>query len=168
MSDRFNYDKAEADLYESGCPYSEEIYGYRSEEGINEFMRENGLDPQKYYKDKDNNDRTENNSSGCYITTACVEAKGLDDNCYELSILRNYRDTYLKNKPDGMKEISEYYRVAPQIVESINRREDATVIWDAVYKTIILPCISFIEKSKYEEAYELYKASTLDLKSKYL
>ena len=30
MSDRFNYDKAEADLYESGCPYSEEIYGKMS------------------------------------------------------------------------------------------------------------------------------------------
>ena len=28
MSDRFNYDKAEADLYDSGCHHSEDIYGY--------------------------------------------------------------------------------------------------------------------------------------------
>lgn len=35
MSDYFDYDKAEADLYDSGCPYSEDIYGYRSEKGIN-------------------------------------------------------------------------------------------------------------------------------------
>ena len=65
MSDYFDYDKAEADLYDSGCPYSEDIYGYRSEKGINEFMRENGLDPDRYYSGGNNSGDSSNNGGCC-------------------------------------------------------------------------------------------------------
>ena len=32
---------------------------------------------------------------GCFITTACCEALGLDDDCFELRTLRRYRDQVL-------------------------------------------------------------------------
>lgn len=91
---KFNYGKAEADLYDAGCPDSEEIYGYRSEKAIESFMRENGLDPEKYYDNTEDSksSSSNNNSSGCYLTSACVNAKGLPDDCEELTVLRNFRD----------------------------------------------------------------------------
>lgn len=167
MSDYFDYDKAEADLYDSGCPYSEDIYGYRSEKGINEFMRENGLDPDRYYSGGNNSGDSSNNG-GCFITTACVEARGVADDCYELNILREFRDNYLKNRANGMKDIAEYYRIAPRIVESINNTSAASEIWDAIYRDMISPCVSLVAAHRYEDAYERYKSFVLKLRSKYI
>lgn len=52
-------------------------------------------------------------SSGCFLTSACVEAKGLPDDCSELSVLRHFRDSYLAGIEEGKAEICEYYHVAP-------------------------------------------------------
>lgn len=35
------------------------------------------------------------NSSGCYLTSACIFAKGLKDDCHELTTLRQFRDQWL-------------------------------------------------------------------------
>ena len=118
--DKFNYDKAEADLYDSGCHHSEEIYDYRSEKGIRSFMRENGLNPDKYYE-RDNTSKggsssgNDNDSGGCFLTTACTEAKGLPDNCRELETLRHFRDNYMMNVPEGKADIAHYYKTAPSV-----------------------------------------------------
>jgi len=37
-------------------------------------------------------------SSGCFITTATLTSLGKDDNCIELTIFREFRDTYLKKQ----------------------------------------------------------------------
>ena len=47
---KFNYKKAEADLYDVGAHYPDEIYDYKSEKSFRSFMKENGLNPDKYYK----------------------------------------------------------------------------------------------------------------------
>ena len=44
-------------------------------------------------------------SGGCYLTTACVVAKNLPDDCEELTALRNFRDTYLRNHENGEEDI---------------------------------------------------------------
>lgn len=41
------------------------------------------------------NDYEIRDDGGCYLTSATVEYMGLEDNCYQLSILRKYRDDYL-------------------------------------------------------------------------
>ena len=167
--DDFDYGRAEADLYDSGCPDSEEIYGYRSEKGRNEFMRENGLNPDRYYRDSGNShDSNSSNSGGCFITTACVEARGLQDDCHELTVLRNYRDSYLKNRQNGAHDIAEYYQCAPEIVACINQRRDAHKLWEHLFDTVITPCVSYIEEQRYEEAYLLYKTTVVELKSEFL
>ena len=40
---KFNYKKAEADLYDVGAHYPDEIYDYKSEKSFRSFMKENGL-----------------------------------------------------------------------------------------------------------------------------
>ena len=38
---------------------------------------------------------------GCFITSACCEVLGLDEDCFELRALRRYRDRVLASRPGG-------------------------------------------------------------------
>lgn len=78
-------------------------------------------------------------------------------------MLRAFRDGVLAHMPDGQDEITEYYRIAPDIVAAINQREDAKQIWDRVYEELVVPCVRMIHEGKDEEAHRLYKAYTLSL-----
>ena len=74
--------------------------------------------------------RYKQKSSGCFLTTACVEYKGLADDCEELTKLRAFRDNYLKTTEEGKAVVEEYYRIAPQIVEKINASAKKAEIYD--------------------------------------
>ena len=111
---KFNYKKAEADLYDVGAHHPDEIYDYKSEKSFRSFMKENGLNPDKYYKTdgKSGSSHTghsghgsSSGTDGCYLTSACVMAKGLPDHCEELETLRVFRDEYLAGQPGGRAEI---------------------------------------------------------------
>ena len=65
-----------------------------------------------------------NDSGGCFLTSACTEARGLPDDCHELTVLRSFRDGYLRSQPEGEAEIAEYYAVAPKIVDAIRSKAD--------------------------------------------
>lgn len=162
---KFDYDKAEADLYDAGDRYSEDIYSYRDSKYRDSYLREHGLNPEKYYKP--DSPSSSSSSSDCFVTTACVQAKGLPDDCEELETLRNFRDNYLFSVENGRKAVVAYYRAAPIIVDKINARPDAGQIWDGLYNDLVLPCVKMIKAGEYEEAYKLYKDTTLSLAEKY-
>lgn len=162
---KFDYNKAEADLYDAGDRYSEDIYSYRNSKYRDSYLREHGLNPEKYYTPDSSS--SSSSSSDCFVTTACVQSKGLPDDCDELEILRNFRDTYLTAREDGKKDIAVYYKAAPAVVEKINTRSDAGQIWDRLYNELVLPCVKMIKAGEYEKAYELYKITTLSLAEKY-
>lgn len=106
--------------------------------------------------------------SGCYLTSACMSAQGINfyDDCKELTILRTFRDTYLKDKhPDKIKE---YYNIAPQIVTEINKEPDNRTIFKNMYEHLVSPCCDLIEKGLLEEAYNKYKEYTYKLYNKYI
>ena len=109
-----------------------------------------------------------NDSGGCFLTSACVEAMNLPDNCKELSVLRHFRDTYLAQQPCGKCEINHYYHIAPMIVEKIRESADATVIFTRIYNELVLPCVAHIEGNNLEAAHQLYKQYTLSLEKQYL
>ena len=46
----------------------------------------------------------------CFLTTACVQYAGLEDDCEELTIMRNFRDDYLLRQDSGKQLVEEYYR----------------------------------------------------------
>ena len=150
----FDYGKAEADLFDVGCHNPEEVYGYKSEKGFNEFMRENGLNPDRY---RSNNNTGSSGTNGCFITSACVEAEGLGDDCEELNVLRRYRDTFLRYRDGGEADIKEYYSIAPKIVKAINEQQNAKELWDEIYQKMVRPCVSFIKEGNNEAAYKLYR-----------
>ena len=107
-------------------------------------------------------------SSGCFLTSACVEAEGLPDNCHELSVLRRFREEYLRKIPGGPDEIAEYYFVAPQIVEAIKLRKDALDVFKSIYTEVIKPCVEMIERGENDKAHKLYRASVEQLQLSFL
>lgn len=106
-------------------------------------------------------------SSGCYLTSACVQAKGLPDDCYELQTLRKFRDTYLSASEEGKTAVHRYYATAPKLVDIMNRQGNSQEIYDDIYTELILPFVRYIETGWNEEAIRLYQSYTSALCEKY-
>ena len=107
-------------------------------------------------------------SGNCYLSTACIEAMNLPDDCYELTILRRFRDEYVLSTEAGKRDISHYYTVAPLIVSRIKHEADAKEIFGDIYVSLIIPCVELISTGKNTEAYRLYKSYSTELEQKYL
>ncbi len=105
--------------------------------------------------------------SGCYLTTACIEAMHYPDNCFELEVLRGFRDKILMPDPLGKRAVREYYRIAPEIVQSISEQNNAKEIWQGIYRDIRY-AVSLILSGDFEGAFKHYQQMTLRLKRKYL
>ncbi len=111
--------------------------------------------------------KSQQSSDGCFLTTACVEAKGLADDCRELTVLRNFRDTYLKHSVNGPADICEYYHTAPKIVEEIKQLPNAMEIFVNIYNELVVPCVTLIENNCNNEAYNKYKDYVKKLQLEY-
>lgn len=96
-------------------------------------------------------------SGGCFLTSACTEARGLPDDCYELTTLRAFRDGYMKSFPQGQADICHYYHTAPAIVAKVRTLPNAKEVFDRIYEELVLPCVGLIEKGNNEEAYTQYR-----------
>lgn len=123
---------------------------------------------RKYYDpdDKICSHYSAGDSGGCFLTTACCAHKNMPDDCYELSMLRKYRDSFLKSTPEGKKLVDEYYEIAPKLVEKINQSENKDKVYDFIYSEIV-QCVSMVEQGKNDEVCEKYKALVFSLKDQY-
>ncbi len=112
----------------------------------------------------DKND-TNSGSGGCYLTSACMKyfQENFDDNCYELTVLRWFRDNFVSKE-----DIEHYYEVAPIIVESINNEEKSDIIYNYIYDNIVDYCVGQIEQGNYDKAYSRYKSSVLTLEEQFV
>lgn len=104
----------------------------------------------------------------CYITTAVCESLGKTDECYELNLLRNYRDGYLLEECGERARVREYYSVAPTIVKRIDRMENAKEIYKNIWDTYLSSCISCIEEGRKQECEEIYSDMVKALEKEYL
>ncbi len=116
--------------------------------------------------DSHNEDKSKKSSTdtSCYLTSACMKhyLDTFDDNCYELRVLRWFRDNFVSEE-----DKEHYYQTAPVIVEAIEQIPDNNVIYNAIYQNVISFCVSAIERSEYELAYRVYKDSVLYLEEKF-
>ncbi|MCD7765632.1 MAG: hypothetical protein LUH53_03825 [Lachnospiraceae bacterium] len=103
----------------------------------------------------------------CYITTAVCRTFGKPDDCYELTLLRNYRDTYLAESPGGEELIATYYDVAPSIVKHIDQQPDSADIYRGIWEKWLSPCIDMIESGQKEECREHYIDMVHTLQAEY-
>ncbi|MFP3154491.1 hypothetical protein LQZ18_08710 [Lachnospiraceae bacterium ZAX-1] len=103
----------------------------------------------------------------CYITTAVCENLGKQDNCYELTMLRSYRDGYLQNQENGLELVKTYYDIAPTIVKRINKIPECGTIYRNIWNDYLCPCIRYIEENENEQCLELYTKMIDDLSDTY-
>ena len=183
---KFDYSAAAAQLYDEGeCRDPDEIYEYTTEQGLRSFLGDYGLRFENYYdrpprgdkraynewvKEHEKKDEEEesNTDTGCFLTSACVRARNLPDNCEELTVLRAFRDGYMRTVPEGNMDIETYYRIAPMIVKQINLEKDSDSIWNRIYDELIRPCVDDIKSGKHREAYQRYKEYVLLLQDEFL
>jgi hypothetical protein len=95
-------------------------------------------------------------SSWCFLTTACARARGLDDNCVELTTLRQFRDNYVAALPEGPGLIAEYYRIAPTIIAELNRAPDADRLYAEIFRQV-QAAVQHIKANRPAEAMRTYR-----------
>ena len=145
-----------------------DYYCYKKQDYVNEdcykrYCRGYYYDECPIYRGTDSS-----SSGGCFLTSACIGAKGLPDDCEELRILRKFRDGWLSEQHGGKELISEYYTIAPQIVDSINAQENHIQIHEEIYQKLVVPCVDLIHAGDYDAALNLYKKTTQQLAQKYI
>lgn len=105
--------------------------------------------------------------SGCFLTSACVDYLGKPDDCEELTVLRKFRDEYMKSTEEGSTLVDEYYAVAPDIVEKIDASEKRGDYYDYIYN-VICKCIDLIAADENEQALNEYRAMVCRLSDELL
>lgn len=95
----------------------------------------------------------------CFITTACVRSRGLEDDCYELELLRMFRENYVATRSDGEEVLAEYRSKAPALVAAIDAHDPlvARQAWDYVYEDGVAPACCLILSGQFEAAFDLYR-----------
>lgn len=91
----------------------------------------------------------------CFITTACCELLGLPDDCFELAVLRRYRDRVLATLPGGAAAIADYYEIASAILARLPQEHRAARLLP-VYARFILPSAIAAWLGWHRLAYRLY------------
>lgn len=104
----------------------------------------------------------------CYVTTAVCRSLQKPDECYELKLLREYRDGYLVSSEGGKETIREYYNIAPTIVKRIERMAEADVIYQKIWEEYLNPCIHLIEAGELAACRTVYTNMIQDLEQDYL
>ena len=147
------------------------------EEGRREYLKEDWLggkywedeEGKRTYEKKDWLGRDVREEDGrCFITTACIQAKGLTDDCLELNTFRAFRDGYIKTLPNGDQIIREYYEIAPRIVAAINRIKNSKKVYIDLYERLVLKTLELIQRGENEEAFKNCLEIVNELKQRYL
>ena len=146
--------KDHIDIYDQDPkgPHDESIHITIKEDGSGKITTKSG------------DETRETTDTKCYLTSACMKyfQEKFDDNCYELTVLRWFRDNFVSKE-----DIEHYYEVAPIIVEAINKEEQSDIIYDYIYDNIVDYCVEQIEQGNYDKAYSRYKNSVLILEDQF-
>lgn len=101
----------------------------------------------------------------CFLTTACVKYKNLNDEGPELTKLRFLRDNHILKTDEGKVLVATYYQTAPGILKKINSLDNKNDFYNHIYEQLVLPSLALIDTGKYEEATEYYSCYVDALKS---
>ena len=133
------------------------------------WSERSGDKTRHYDKDGKKDGWSEKSSGGgCFITTACVEAKGLPDDCEELNTLRIFRDEFVCSLPEGDRIIQEYYEIAPRILAGISKTANSNDVYVDLYERLVKKSLELISADKKDEAYANYLLVVNELRERYL
>ena len=122
--------KDHIDIYDKDPkgPHEESIHITIEPDGSGTITTKSGDEPR------------ETTDTQCFLTTACMRYfnKNFKDDCYELAMLRWFRDNFVSEE-----DIKHYYEIAPIIVKSINENENSDIIYNYIYNEVISYCIFY-------------------------
>jgi tetratricopeptide (TPR) repeat protein len=108
-------------------------------------------------------------ASDCFITSAVCRTLGKDDNCSELILFRNFRDTYMCGSYEKIAEVKEYYNIAPKICKNIETTEDyGNIVYKYIWNNYLKNALRALNNNELDKAYMIYKKMVLDLKYNYI
>jgi hypothetical protein len=104
--------------------------------------------------------------TGCYITSAVVEFKGMDDSCAVMQYLRVLRSNYMVHSgvQSRMNDLGQYQLLGQVLRDWANSRVDRREIWEYVWQYVSTTAL-LAQQGRYAEAYGLFKRRTLSLRS---
>lgn len=119
-------------------------------------------------KNDDKNDDSKDNDdkdTGCYLTTLMCELLGYEDDCFELTYLRNFRQNYMQNNIEGQKLLSQYKDISHPIVKKLRMRLDKKEIALKMKNDYITSAIEKIKNGNPEDGIAIYKDMVAYLQS---
>lgn len=149
-----DYDKAlfyTEYAYQCGMEEAKDTYYYLQEHSASE------INAKRYTSD-----------SSCYITTAVCNSFGKADDCYELTLFRNFRDSYLLKQPDGKQLVEEYYVKAPKIVAQIDALPQKDTIYYRIWNQYLQRCMGLIQNNELDSCKNVYIEMVRELEASYL
>jgi hypothetical protein len=92
----------------------------------------------------------------CFITTAVCEHEDLPDDCQTLTVLRDFRDSYMMATEERVSQVEKYYRIAPSLVERIDQHTDRKGIYGHLRDSFILPAAEAVKAGDNQRAESIY------------
>jgi hypothetical protein len=111
-----------------------------------------GGDKEKVGEKKDN----------CLLSSACVAARGLPDDCDELTTLRKFRRDHLEGTPRGNNILQEYQTISGQILRWIEGRDDRQISYNDLYHRLVRGTVDLLRLEQIEAAINHYQAIVLE------
>ena len=95
---------------------------------------------------------------GCFLTTACTQARGLPDDCHELQTLRSLRDGYMQEHASDRSLVDAYQTLGPAICTALARHPRRDEAFDLLYRDLVEPSVALIEAGDDRAAVDHYAA----------
>lgn len=138
--------------------------GFQSDEYLKGYEYGENHPPSESSSDSDNS----NDDGICFISTACMKYKNLPDDCYELKALRNFRDNVLIQTNEGQLLVSEYYILAPKIIDAIKKSNtNQSLVWEKIYCQI-QKIVKSIDANNNDDVIEQYKKMVINLNKEFV
>lgn len=99
----------------------------------------------------------------CFLTTAISLHRGQSDDCEELTVLRAWRERYLRPDPQRAGDIARYEQIAPRIVAAVDGRHNPGTVWDVLYADYLVPILALVRMGHDEEVHAAYRQMVDDL-----
>jgi len=148
--------------YDAPHGLADQIFSWSSSEAERHKEENDSYDGGWHHTDS----QTSENNGGCFLTTACVDHFGLQDNCHELETLRRFRDQYVKELEEGEEVLCTYYNSAPKILVNIDRSGNTNLEMPVIFKGI-QEAVALIESGNNHEAFTLYSKMFSRLNRRY-
>lgn len=82
--------------------------------------------------------------------------------------LRQFRDSYVLNAPNGHSLVRDYYEIAPIIVDRINQSRFSEQEYRILWTDLVRPCVRLLQFGRKADALDRYKKVVIDLSSEFI